>query len=145
MPTVEACQEIDKLLELKVYKNLFLRNAQRTGFYLLMLPGSKKFKTSVLSRQQFSPIICETGIFPLPSLCQYIQYQIPYPGSVGGTPSGHGPFLYRGRPSRCVTNTPPIGSHTTQKPEPSKTVIDMLPYHMLRLMVLRFLFHQFSL
>ena len=80
MPTVEACQEIDKLLELKVYKNLFLRNAQKTGFYLLMLPGNKKFKTSVLSRQQFSPIICETGIYENASgyHARFRQYPCPY-------------------------------------------------------------------
>ena len=32
-------------------KNLFLTNSQRTRFYLLMLPGEKKFKTKDLSKQ----------------------------------------------------------------------------------------------
>lgn len=51
LPTIEACQEVDKLLELDICKNLFLRNAQKTSFYLLLLPGTKKFKTAVLSKQ----------------------------------------------------------------------------------------------
>ena len=32
-------------------KNLFLRNAQKTAFYLLMIPGTKKFRTAALSKQ----------------------------------------------------------------------------------------------
>ena len=32
-------------------KNLFLCNAQKTRFYLLMMPGNKKFKTKNLSKQ----------------------------------------------------------------------------------------------
>lgn len=51
LPTIEACQEVDRLLELPVCKNLFLCNAQKTSFYLLLLPGNKKFKTAVLSKQ----------------------------------------------------------------------------------------------
>ena len=46
---------IDEMRELgikgSVCKNLFLRNAQRTQFYLLLMPGDKKFKTAVLSKQ----------------------------------------------------------------------------------------------
>ena len=34
-----------------VCKNLFLRNSQKTRFYLLMMPGEKKFKTKDLSHQ----------------------------------------------------------------------------------------------
>ena len=34
-----------------ICKNLFLRNAQKTDFYLLLMPGNKKFKTAVLSKQ----------------------------------------------------------------------------------------------
>ena len=32
-------------------KNLFLCNAQKTKFYLLLMPGHKKFKTKALSKQ----------------------------------------------------------------------------------------------
>ena len=32
-------------------KNLFLRNQQKTCFYLLLMPGDKKFMTKILSKQ----------------------------------------------------------------------------------------------
>lgn len=51
LPTIEACREVDELLGTEVCKNLFLRNAQKTDFYLLLLPGTKKFKTAALSKQ----------------------------------------------------------------------------------------------
>lgn len=51
LPTIEACHDIDQLLGTEVCKNLFLCNTQRTDFYLLMMPGTKKFKTSALSKQ----------------------------------------------------------------------------------------------
>lgn len=51
LPTIEACREVDRLLETEICKNLFLRNAQKTDFYLLLMPGNKKFKTAVLSKQ----------------------------------------------------------------------------------------------
>ena len=49
--TMEACAAIDKALEATMCKNLLLCNRQCTEFYLLMLPGDKHFKTSVLSKQ----------------------------------------------------------------------------------------------
>lgn len=49
--TMEACAEIDKTLEATICKNLLLCNRQNTAFYLLMLPGDKTFKTSVLSKK----------------------------------------------------------------------------------------------
>lgn len=49
--TMEACLEIDRILEATVCKNLFLCNRQHTDFYLLMLPGEKVFKTKELSSQ----------------------------------------------------------------------------------------------
>ena len=49
--TMEACLEIDKVLEATVCKNLFLCNRQHTQFYLLMMPGDKVFKTKELSSQ----------------------------------------------------------------------------------------------
>ena len=50
LPTIEACREVDQLLGTEICKNLFLRNAQKTDFYLLLMPGDKKFKTAALSR-----------------------------------------------------------------------------------------------
>jgi len=49
--TMEACLEIDEGLGVKMCKNLFLCNRQKTQFYLLMMPGDKKFKTKELSAQ----------------------------------------------------------------------------------------------
>lgn len=49
--TMEACNEIDAVLDVLICKNLFLCNTQKTKFYLLMMPGDKKFKTKDLSKQ----------------------------------------------------------------------------------------------
>ena len=50
--TMEACAEVDAVLQPAVIcKNLFLCNRQQTQFYLLMIPGDKKFKTKDLSHQ----------------------------------------------------------------------------------------------
>lgn len=49
--TMEVCKEIDKVLEVSICKNLFLCNRQKTSFYLLMMPGDKKFLTKELSSQ----------------------------------------------------------------------------------------------
>ena len=48
---MEACDEIDAILGVIICKNLFLCNRQKTKFYLLMMPGDKKFKTKELSAQ----------------------------------------------------------------------------------------------
>ena len=48
---MEACQEIDRILQIVICKNLFLCNRQATKFYLLMMPGDKVFKTKELSKQ----------------------------------------------------------------------------------------------
>ena len=49
--TMEACKEVDEALGVEMCKNLFLCNRQQTEFYLLMMPGNKKFKTKNLSKQ----------------------------------------------------------------------------------------------
>ena len=49
--TMEACAEVDKVLDATICKNLLLCNRQCTDFYLLMLVGDKHFKTSVFSKQ----------------------------------------------------------------------------------------------
>lgn len=48
---MEACNVIDAVLGVLICKNLFLCNRQKTAFYLLMMPGDKKFKTKELSSQ----------------------------------------------------------------------------------------------
>lgn len=49
--TIEACQKADQVLGTVICKNLFLCNRQETDFYLLLIPGDKKFKTKDLSSQ----------------------------------------------------------------------------------------------
>ena len=48
---MELCNAIDAVLGVIICKNLFLCNRQKTAFYLLMMPGDKKFKTKELSAQ----------------------------------------------------------------------------------------------
>lgn len=49
--TVDDCHGVDEALGIHICKNLFLCNRQKTDFYLLMMPGLKKFKTKELSAQ----------------------------------------------------------------------------------------------
>ena len=49
--TMEACAEVDKVLDAAICKNLLLCNRQCTHFYLLMVCGDKPFKTSEFSKQ----------------------------------------------------------------------------------------------
>lgn len=49
--TMEACIAVDQALGTVMCKNLMLCNRQCTDFYLLLMPGDKPFKTSVLSKQ----------------------------------------------------------------------------------------------
>ena len=48
--TMEACAAIDAILQVRICKNLFLCNRQKTNFYLLVMPGDKPFKTKVKGR-----------------------------------------------------------------------------------------------
>lgn len=50
-PSIEACHDVDQKLGIEICKNLFLCNSQKTQFYLLLMPGMKKFKTKDLSSQ----------------------------------------------------------------------------------------------
>ncbi len=47
----DGYEEISKAIGAMVCKNLFLANRQQTEFYLLRMPGDKKFKTKELSNQ----------------------------------------------------------------------------------------------
>lgn len=49
--TIDACRQVDRILGISICKNLFLCNAQKTRFYLLLMPGEKKFKTKEVSSQ----------------------------------------------------------------------------------------------
>lgn len=49
--TMEDLQAVEKVLDVKVSKNLLLCNAQKSRFYMLIMPGDKKFLTKNLSKQ----------------------------------------------------------------------------------------------
>lgn len=49
--TVEDCHGVDELLGIEICKNLFLTNSQKTKFYLLLMPGQKRFVTREFCRQ----------------------------------------------------------------------------------------------
>ena len=49
--TMEVCEAIDIALGATICKNLLLTNRQETDFYLLMIPGDKKFKTKDITSQ----------------------------------------------------------------------------------------------
>ena len=49
--TIESCHAVDQMLGIHICKNLFLCNAQKTLFFLLMMPGEKKFRTAVFSKK----------------------------------------------------------------------------------------------
>lgn len=74
--TIEACEEVEKILGCKICKNLFLTNRQQTEFYLLIMPGEKPFKTKLLSKQIGSARLS----FASPE--QMLQYLDITPGSV---------------------------------------------------------------
>ena len=49
--SMEDLNKADEILGSTIAKNLFLTNRQQTDFYLLIMPGSKPFKTKYLSAQ----------------------------------------------------------------------------------------------
>lgn len=59
MNTIDECQDVDRLLGVEICKNLFLCNSQKTKFYLLMMPGRKKFITRC-SRSKFLSKLLKT-------------------------------------------------------------------------------------
>lgn len=48
--TIEDCAEVEQLLQIRICKNLFLCNARKSQFYLLMMPGDKRFRTADFSK-----------------------------------------------------------------------------------------------
>ncbi len=49
--TMEVCAEVDAILGVRICKNLFLCNRNKSRYYLLVMPGDKPFKTRELSDQ----------------------------------------------------------------------------------------------
>lgn len=74
--TVEGCNEVDSLMDMTICKNLFLCNRQKTKFYLLLMPGEKRFATAEFSKQIESPRL---SFAPEECMVQYLNIT---PGSV---------------------------------------------------------------
>ncbi len=74
--TMEACQEIDAVLDVRMCKNLFLCNKQKTKYYLLLMPGDKPFKTKELSSQ------INSARLSFASAEDMVKYLDIYPGAV---------------------------------------------------------------
>lgn len=49
--TIELCEDVEKIIDAKICKNLLLTNRQQTVFYLLLIKGDMVFKTKYLSSQ----------------------------------------------------------------------------------------------
>ena len=54
--TIEGCIEIAEVLGASIHKNLFLCNAQKTDFYLVIMPGEKPFKTKFFRKSCYSSL-----------------------------------------------------------------------------------------
>jgi len=48
--TIEACMEVDRALGVEICKNLLLTNKQKTRYYMLVMPGYKRFDTKAVSK-----------------------------------------------------------------------------------------------
>lgn len=48
--SIEDCEQIEQELQVKICKNLFLCNRQKTSFYLLLMEGDKRFVTKDFSK-----------------------------------------------------------------------------------------------
>lgn len=49
--SMEECEEIDKVLQAPVRKDVFLCNRSKTSFFLLIMPADKPFDTSAFSKK----------------------------------------------------------------------------------------------
>ena len=74
--TVELCALVEALYGQPICKNLFLCNRQQTEFYLVVMPGDKKFKTKDVSAQ------LNTARLSFASAAQLEEYLNVLPGSV---------------------------------------------------------------
>lgn len=53
--TIDACLEVEKILGIHICKNLFLCNAQKTRFYLLMMPGIRNSRQKIFQSRSIPP------------------------------------------------------------------------------------------
>ena len=73
---MEICRSVETVLGAPICKNLFLCNRQQTQFYLLLMPGSKPFRTKEFSKK------IETSRLSFATAEHMQQYLDITPGSV---------------------------------------------------------------
>ena len=88
--TMEVCNDIDKILGALICKNLFLCNRQKTQFYLLMMPGRKKFITRDFCKQINSSRLS----FAPPEYMKAYLDLTPGSASILGLMNDHDPVSY---------------------------------------------------
>lgn len=49
--SVDDCAEVEKLLGIEICKNLFLCNSKKTKFFMLTMPGRKRYRAGELAAQ----------------------------------------------------------------------------------------------
>lgn len=49
--TIEAAEELDKKMGLEICKNLFMSTRHSTEFYLILMPGNKRFNSGKVSKE----------------------------------------------------------------------------------------------
>ncbi|MBO5197500.1 MAG: prolyl-tRNA synthetase associated domain-containing protein [Lachnospiraceae bacterium] len=55
MAHISDCEKVDRYLGTRICKNLFLCDAKHSSYYLLLMPGDKKFRTAVVSKLIAAP------------------------------------------------------------------------------------------
>ncbi len=104
--SIEGCIEIGNLLGAPIVKNLFLCNAQKTDFYLLIMPGEKPFKTKLLSPQ----LGCSRLSFAAPEFMESLINCTPGSASVLGLIFDKG-LMVRLLIDKDILNLEYIGCH----------------------------------
>lgn len=74
--TIEECHKIENILEAEICKNLFLQNSAKTSYYLLLMPGEKRFVSKEVSKKLLSTRL---SFAPDDKLYEFLKIE---PGSV---------------------------------------------------------------
>ncbi|MBN2900038.1 MAG: prolyl-tRNA synthetase associated domain-containing protein [Clostridia bacterium] len=78
--SMEACYEIEKILDVAIKKTIVLCNRQKTTFYLLVMPGEKSFNT----KDFCSKLGCSRLSFAPPDKMQELMGMIPGSATIMG-------------------------------------------------------------
>ncbi len=74
--TIEECHKIENILEAEICKNLFLQNSAKTSYFLLLMPGEKRFVSKEVSKKLSSTRL---SFAPDDKLYEFLKIE---PGSV---------------------------------------------------------------